>query len=148
MNFAFSTETDAVLRRRAKTLKSYRFSICIFNNFRPNRIFRKNVRKSANSHDFHHFHQNSPNFAKFTDFFDFMVLGPQSQGSLQTGHAFKAQMVTHFVISRHLRGNLKIYRKNIFPWNFSCWSGIYDFLIKNALFRSWASKTRPRCLHL
>ena len=60
------------------------------------------------------FHQNSPNFTEFTDFSDFMVLGPQNQGSLQTGHVFKAQMVTHFVISRHFRRNLKIDSKNIF----------------------------------
>ena len=44
------------------------------------------------------------------------MLGRQNQGSLQTGHAFKAQMVTHFVISMHFRGNLEIYSKTYFHW--------------------------------
>ena len=79
-------------------------------------------------------HQNPPNFTESSDFFDFIVLGRQNQGSLQTGHAFKAQMVTHFVISMHFRGNLEIYSKNIYSLNSSCWGGIYDFFMENCTF--------------
>ena len=79
-------------------------------------------------------HRNSLNFTEFSDFFDFMVLGRPNQGSLQTGHAFKAQMVTHFMIPMHFRGNLEIYSKNIFSLNFSCWGGIYDFFMENCIF--------------
>ena len=57
------------------------------------------------------FDKNPSNFTEFTHFLDFMVLGPQNQGSLQTEHVFKAQIVTHFVISLHFRGCLGFYSK-------------------------------------
>ena len=79
-------------------------------------------------------HKNPPNFTESSDFFDFIVLGRQNQGSLQTRHAFKAQMVTHFVISMHFRGNPGMYSKNIYSLDFICWGGIYDFLMENCTF--------------
>ena len=132
--FAFFTETGAVSRRCAKTLESHRFSIGILTISPRIALFRKNVGESVNPHDVHNFTQNPPNFAGFSDFFDFNFLGRRNQGSLQTGHAFKAQMVTHFMISMHFRGNLEIYSKNVFSLNFSCWGGIYDFLMENCTF--------------
>ena len=38
------------------------------------------------------------------------------------------------MISMHFRGNLEIYSKNMFSLNFSCWRGIYDFLMENCTF--------------
>ena len=115
MGFAFPTETGAVSRRRAKTLESYRFSIRISNNFHLNRTFPQKYKEICKPHDFHNF---TPKLTKkpteSSDFFDSIGLGPQNQGSLQTRHVFKAQMVTHFVIPILFRWGLKIYSKNMF----------------------------------